>query len=614
MKGICFMFVESFKNCGNLYLRLVSSVHTLTKEGKHSSTKKVIYNIGPLSKFDDGKPDYVKRLKESFKNGNPIISELLPYCEKRPLEEYRFKLVENDPNCIGNPKLFSNILIERILEKLDLISFLTKMKARTDISFDLVGFFRLLVYGRILNPASKFASANQNQDYYHPIIKNPYLFNVYDTLDFIYTYRQNIIRKLNSSLTDKFNRTTNIVYYDVTNFFFEIEKADSNVENDDKIVYGDRQFGVSKEERKLPIIQMGLFMDEQGVPISIETFPGNTLDHLTMIQACKNTINTLGLKRFIFVGDRGMCSYKNICHLIDHNNGYVISKSIEKSNQEEKNWIMNPEKYVIVSDDFKYKSRIVKRTVIDENNQKRDIVEKVVVYWSKDFAEREKAMQKSFIEFLNKVIKEPQNFRITNLQYKSLRPFFKKDVKIEKTGEVINSNDIKLFIDTDKVNDFVSHMGYYQIVTSETNMADREIIEIYHGLSKIENQFRIMKSTLETRPIYVRTHEHIYSHLLICMISLIVMRIIQNKIVDYQEKKHLVKAKHYWSMGLTSERIQKALNKWTVEELTDGYYRFNNINDDDLKLILQAFNITIPTKLFKILELKQIKQTIDLSI
>ena len=195
-----------------------------------------------------------------------------------------------------------------------------------------------------------------------------------------------------------------------------------------------------------------------------------------------------------------------------------------------------------------------------------------------------------------------------------IKPYLKKKVENIDTGELLESNKLRLQIDLDKLNNHICHMGYYQIITSETNKTDEEILNIYHGLSQIENQFRLMKGCLETRPIFVRTHEHIYSHLLICMISLIVMRIIQNKIVDYKKNILKEKQKNYWSMGLNGDRVQNALNKWTVDKIGD-YYRFNGITKDpDLDLILKAFNINIPTKLFRKQELKHIKQTIKLSM
>ena len=419
---------------------------------------------------------------------------------------------------------------------------------------------------------------------------------------------------MNKSLINSFGRTTKTIYYDVTNFFFEIEEADEDIENEDgTIIKGTRKFGVSKEQRKQPIVQMGLFMDEQGVPISIETFPGNTLDHLTMTKALSNKVDNLELSRYIFVGDRGMCSYKNICHLLDHNNGYVISKSIAKSTLEEQSWINDDSDYITENENFKYKSRIIKKTVKDENNQNREIVEKVVVYWSKAFAEREYSLQKSFIEFLDKVRTSPQNFKITSSQYNKLKPFLKSEVENIQTGEKIKSSQLKVLIDESKIKDFIGHLGYYQIISSETNLSEKEIIDIYHGLSRIEDQFRIMKGELNTRPLFVRTPEHIYSHLLICMISLTIMRLIQNKIVDYKTKHQINNKNKYWEMGLTGEKIKKALNKWTVDKFPNEYYRFNNLDDKDLKLILDSFNIQIPVKLFRKQELKHIKQTIDFS-
>ena len=610
------MYIEKNKNNGIDYLRLVKSQRIVNSKGIKTSTKSVVYNIGPLSRFDDGKPDYVERLKQSFKQGKPIIPELQRFCtDPLPKEHYDIHFEEGDPDCVGHPKLFSHILLERILEELGMTYYFQHYKAYTRSQFDLLGFFRLLVYGRILNPASKIATIRQNDDYYNPILDAPYEFNVYDTLDFIYNFRESIIKKLNKNITSSFNRTTNVIFYDVTNFFFEIEHPDADSEIDGETVKGLRKNGVSKEERKLPIVQMGLFMDEQGLPMSIEVFPGNTLDHLTMIDACKNTVDTLDLSRFIFVADRGMCSSPNLLHLLDNNNGYIISKSIKKCNINDKNWILDENDYIKTSDDFKVKSRTIKYKVSDPTNPKakREIVEKQVVYWSRKFYEREKAEKKSFLDFIDKVQQSPANFKLTSLQTKSFKKYFHKDVLNTDTGELINSSNINTLLDEEKIEKELELMGYYMIITSEINMSDNEIIDTYHKLSKIEDQFRVMKGTFETRPVYVRKEEHISSHLLICMISLIVIRIIQQKIVSYQKLHNLSnKETNLWDMGLSAERIQAALNKWTIDKLPGDYYRFNYIDDPDLKLILDSFNISIPKKLYRRAELKSIKTKIEI--
>ena len=270
------MYVECFKNNGIDYLRLVQSNRVENSKGIKTARKNVIYNIGPLSKFDDGKPDYIERLKMSFKAGNPIIESLKKYCEDSDFPiTHKFSITEGSPDCFGNPKIFSNILLERILEEIGLRSLFASYKGFTKIQYDVYGFAKLLIFGRVLNPSSKISTVKQNDDYFEPILDNYNSDNVYDTLDFIFNNKNKIIRRINTNLVKKANRSPKVIYYDVTNFYFEIENADEDIldENDNIIQKGLRKNGVCKEERKLPIVQMGLFMDDNGIPISIESFP-----------------------------------------------------------------------------------------------------------------------------------------------------------------------------------------------------------------------------------------------------------------------------------------------------------------------------------------------------
>ena len=151
-------------------------------------------------------------------------------------------------------------------------------------------------------------------------------------------------------------------------------------------------------------------------------------------------------------------------------------------------------------------------------------------------------------------------------------------------------------------------LGYYQIITSELTMDAQEVIEKYHGLTQIEDQFRVMKGDLDTRPLYVRTPEHVTAHLLVCMISLILLRIIQKRLKDSGVVQPDPDA--YWSGGMSAARIQTALNKWKVDTLPSDLYRFMDVDDPDLKRILDAFGIRIPVKLYRRAELKHIKTEI----
>lgn len=611
------MYIAVFKNNGKDYLRLMESYRTKTDEGKIVVRKRIVCNIGPLSKYDDGKPDYLLRLRESFRLGKPLISKLEEYSKrKNSLEKYTVRLQEGDPECIGHPKLYSHVFLDKLFEELGLNFFFSSYKGFSKIEYDVLNFVKLLTYGRILNPDSKMGTLDQNNDYYMPFLKdnfNPY--NVYDTLDFIYENKEKIIRRMNTSLVKKWHRNPEIIFYDVTNFFFETDDPDEDVldEKGNVLEKGIRKMGVSKENRKQPIVQMGLFMDDQGLPVSIESFPGNTLDANTFKPAVSKSIDGLDYTRFIMIADRGMCNYQNIFHLLDQNNGYIFAKSLLKSTGAEQAWAYSDDDFIQENSNFKYKSRIIKRKIKDSNGEKRTVTEKVIVYWSRNFYERDLHENARFIETLEKILKNPKGFRITDMQARMMRPFFKGDFFNSETGEVIASSKLKALLDKEKLEEFKSHFGYYQLITSEINMPVSEVIEKYHGLTRIEDQFRVMKSDLETRPVYVRTKEHIEAHLIICLIALTMIRMIQCKICH----SGLVPKSNditHWSMGLPAYRIQRALNKWKVELFADDLYRFTDLDDPDLKLIMDSFDIHIPAKLFHKTALKSQIKNINMEI
>ena len=606
------MFIDVSKNNGKDYLRLMKSKRVKNDEGVKVPRNTVILNIGSLEKFDDGQPDYLGRLRRSFKAGQPLIPSLEQYCTGEiPREKYTFAFEEGSPECAGAPKLYSHLLLERILEELGLRNLFASYKGFTKIEYDVYGFAKLLIFGRLLNPASKIATVRQNEDYYEKLITDFNPDNVYDTLGFVAAHKDKIIRRMNTNLVKKARRRPEIIYYDVTNFYFEIPEPDDDVldEEGNVLEKGLRKMGVCKEERKLPIVQMGLFMDDKGMPIALESFPGNTLDHLTMLDALKKNIDDIEFSRFIMIGDRGICTYPNLLHLLDAGNGYIVAKSLIKSKEAEREWTYSEDGYEYKGKDkdFKYKSRIVRKQVKDEHGVTRTINEKVVVYWSEKFEKRSIAENKSFLEFIAKLVESPSNFRVTATQAKSLRKFFRKEIVNDKTGELFNSSDLKVLLDMDKVEQHKKSMGYYQIVTSELELDALEVIDKYHGLSRIEDQFRIMKSNLNTRPFFLSNPDHIDAHLLICMIALIMTRIIQNRIVDSGLVLSAEAKKVTWTAGLSAERIQSALNKWMVDKMPNDYYRFLNIDDPDLKLILDAFDISIPYKLYQRGELKSIK-------
>ena len=583
----------------------------IIKDGQSVNRKKLILSLGRIDQYDDGQPNYLERLRQSFRDGRPLIPALQGYVEYAPKSVVQISFEQGSTFCVAAPRRFAPCILDSVFAALGLDQLFASIKHTSRIKYDLQGIVRLLTYGRILEPASKLATMEQNEDYYRPLVKSSNNFNVYDALDVIYANRRQIIQRMNTNISRGIGRNTSNVFYDVTNFFFEVEEPDDDILDDEGNVLekGLRKMGVSKENRKQPIVQMGLFLDDNGIPISIEMFPGNTLDHLTLRTAMKNTIDTLELERFILVADRGMYSGTNMCHVLNLGNGYIVSKSLKKSTQQDREWVLDQRDYTEISPDFKYKSRIVSRMVTDEDGTRKKIREKVVVYWSKAFYAREMHENQSFLEFIEKLKANPNGFRVSAAQSRSLKKFMQKDMLHKETGEIVDSRKLLSLIDDKKLTEFNELMGYYQIVTSELEMDDRDIIDKYHGLTRIEDQFREMKGTLNTRPIYVNTPEHIQAHLLICFIALTMMRIIQHKVklsLPPDAGKSL-----FWTYGISGSRLSKALLDWKVEQLSSEYFRMSYVNSDDLRLILDAFGLHIPPILFTRGDLRTLKASVS---
>lgn len=603
------MHIERYKSNGCYYLRLVRSKRITNANGESIGRKELVLSLGNYAQYDDGKPNYLDRLRQSFREGTPLIPALLPYVEQAPKQKYTITFSAGDKECFGNPKRLAPCILDPAFAALGLDELFASIKHSSKIQYDLQGIVRLLTYGRLLEPASKMATMRQNATYYRPLVKSSNDDNVYDALDLIYENKKQIIQRMNTCITRGIGRSTSTVFYDVTNFFFEVEHPDEDEldEEGNVIERGLRKMGVSKENRKQPIIQMGLFLDDNGIPISIEMFPGNTLDHLTFRTAMKNTVDNLDLDRFILIADRGMYNGTNMCHVLDQGDGYIVSKSLKKSTKKEREWVLDQDGYTIVSPDFRYKSRIVTRTVTAEDGTKRKLQEKVVIYWSRAFYAREKHENQSFLDFVEKLKANPAGFRVSAAQSRSLRKYMKKEMIHKETGEIVDSKKLLSMIDDDKLTEFNELMGYYQIVSSELDMDDLEIIDKYHGLTRIEDQFREMKGTLETRPIWVNTPEHIQAHLVICFMALTMMRVIQHKI-----KKSLPDdtAKDLnWSYGIPGDRFQKALLDWQIDKLPGDYFRMLNAQNEDLLMILRAMGIKLQPMLYTRGDIRSLKSS-----
>ena len=602
------LHIEKQKSGNNEYLRLVSMKRTKSSNGRLMVGKKTVVSLGALSKHDDGRPDYLKRLRESFSDGRPLIKELEPFVGQAPVRRWTVTFERGDAKCIGEPKRLAPCVLDPVFRALGLDELFASVKCASRIRYDLTGIVRLLVYGRIIDPGSKWSTMGQNDRYYVPPVKSANPGSVYDALDVIHANGKQIVRRMNTCIARGVGRGAGTVFYDVTNFFFEVPRADDDFEDGDgNAVTGLRKFGVSKENRRQPIVQLGLFLDDNGIPISFATFPGNTLDHHTLRPAMAETVGDLGIGRFVLVADRGMHSGTNMYAVREAGNGYIVSRSLRKTDRKERAWAVDPDGYTVVSERFRHKSRIVKRKVKDDKGAEHTVEEKVVVYWSKAFYERERNENKSFMEFLAKLKEHPGSYRISSAQGKGLRRFMKRECLNKVTGETVNSADLVPMIDEAKVNEFNALMGYYQIVTSELEMDDREVIGKYHGLTQIEDQFREMKGTLETRPVFVQTPEHIKAHLTVCFIALTMLRLIQRK-TRLADKAPKDESK--WSYGIPGARISEALAGWQVVELPGEHYQVQKASGDDIFTILKAFGIELKEQLYTRGEIREMKAAV----
>ena len=592
------MHIEAANNNGTKYLKLARCHRGTNSKGRRTIIKQTVLNIGPLSKYDDGKPGYLDRLRRSFRDGAPLIPALAPYVGGAAAKTHVIRYRDGDPACEGETKRLAACILDPVFSALGLDQLLASVKHASKIRYDLQGIVRLLVYGRILEPASKCATMDQNGKYFEPLVGSSNPDNVYDALTVIDENAEKIFRRMNTCVKRGIGRNPSTVFYDVTNFFFEIGEADEDeVDGDGNVVRpGLRKFGVSKENRRQPIVQIGLFMDDNGIPISFGMFPGNTLDHHTLRPAMRESVDTFGLGRFILVADRGMYSGTNMCHVTDAGNGYIVSKSLRKSSAAERRWAVSPEGYTVVSDRFRFKSRTVVRTVTDEKGRRRRVTEKVVVYWSRAFYDRDVSEHRKFLDFIERLRANPAGFRASAAQSRSLKRFLKKDVVNGKNGEVLDGTKLVAMIDDDKLNEFNELMGYYQIATSELEMDDRAVIDKYHGLTQIEDQFREMKGTLEARPVFVNTPGHIHAHLMVCFIALTMMRLIQRKIAAAETKKDGGDLK--WSYGMPGARLSSALREWQVLRHPDGLCQMVNSSGEDIRRVLAALGMNLKPAIY----------------
>lgn len=388
--------------------------------------------------------------------------------------------------------------------------------------YDANAVMRLLAVERILDPGSK-KQAWENRDRY--FFRTEFeLADAYRALDVLCGCRDRVVSAINRAVDKMGVRDTACVFYDVTNYYFEVDEPG-----------GLRQKGMSKEHRKSPIVQMGLLQDSGGIPIGYRLFPGNTPDACTMLDVLAGMKRDYGCQRVVVVGDKGNNCSANIAALAARGDGFVCSQSIRgmKSGAELKGWVLSDAGYACTRDGegrvtYKVKSRQGYKTVTvedpDGRKRKVDVDVRYVAFWSEKYQKRARRERQAAIDKARRLVADPGAY--TAATHFGAAKYVKGVRADAETGELVEAADVLEF-DEGRLAAEEACDGYYCIVTSETEMSDSEVIEAYRGLWRIEESFKVTKSDLETRPVYVSREEHIEAHFLTCYVALCILRIIQ---------------------------------------------------------------------------------------
>ena len=603
------MYLKKSKSNGKTYLSFVQGYRDENGKSKQKTIQKIGYLEDLLSEFDDPITHFKAIAKQKT---------------NEQINEYTIKNISS--KTIGDDSKNKNLgycILKQIYNELGIADILELSQKQSKIQYNLNDIFSMLVYMRVIKPASK-KNNFENKD----ILFEKYDFSlddVYRSLTILNPLKEKIQKSIWNNTKDKYNRDASTTYYDCTNYYFEIEYNDEdtyeyndegkqvlNQDGSPKILEkGLRKKGVEKNNRTDPIVEMGLLMDASGIPLAYNVFPGNESEKTSLIPIINRTKKDYGFGRTIVVADRGLNTSDNIIKLAGISleqslkmNGYVYGQSIRGADKEFKDWVLKGN-YTsdIIEDDngktvhFIHKSRIYpkKMYVIRDDkgktaggNKVRESIivdQKQMVYYSQKYADKQKRDRDKIINKANDLIKNPQKYNkassygvvgyINNLSF------------VKDTGEVASGSELS--INQKKINEESKYDGYYSIVTSEEKLSDIKIRNIYRGLAKIEETFKVTKSGLDSRPVWVSRNDHIQSHFLTCFVSLVIIRILEKTL----------KNKH------SSIKIIKSLRDYISTHIEHDIY-IQNFRNDVIKDIEVELNIDLKKKYFTLSEINKI--------
>lgn len=521
-------------------------------------------------------------LDELEKDDPNILEKLRKEAKRKTLEDSPLFKLKIDLTQISNKttKNIGYIFLESIYNELNIPSFIKDYSNSYNFNYDLNDILKLLIFSRAINPSSKKKTFESKGNYFFEL--NDFsLDSIYRSLDHLSIMKDDLMIHLNNVLIKQDKRDVSLVFYDVTNYYFESENKD-----------GFREKGVSKENRETVIVQMGLFIDNNGIPITYELFPGNTNDLSTMRPLLEKVKKDFNLGKITIVADKGNNSGANLDMINSYGDDYIIAQRIRNRGNTYSNIVLDDEDYIYNEDKtFKYKLVEYEKEIKLTDGTIRVISEHLMCFWSKDEENYQRAKRGLMDEKIEKFINRPALLNASNSF--GIKKYFKKIKVDKKTGEVLKGKDTYIF-NKEKYDRDLSLDGYYTIVTNNLELNPHDIIKHYRQLSKIEEAFKITKSDLEGRPIYVWTKPHIEGHFLTCYLALTIYRLLQlkleNKYTVSQIKEDLAKAsivplEQDIFITINKGEIFKELIKVSNDLLLNDYLRLETLRKE-LKAII----------------------------
>ena len=582
-----------------------TTTKNIKRLGKHSELLLITDNPLEYAKNE------VKKMNEEYRSGRSEFIVTMDFNERIP---------STDSPCSNSTSLnIGYLYLKDIYAKLNLSDFFKSVSSDRKITYDCNKICQFLTYARILDPASKYGTYDKLDTYYEkPQVEYQHMIRFLDILD---RNSDQYLKHLFDNSENIVKRDTSVMYYDCTNYFFETEKPDEEIVDEvtGEIILGLRQFGISKENKTSPIVEMGLIMDSRGIPISMCIHPGNTNEQLTAVPLEKEVIKMTGNKKFIYCADAGLGSY-NIRKFNDMGGrAYIVTQSVKKLGQEIKDIVFNDSNYRLLSNDDAITLKEMRTfNKKDANNLSlyNDFAYKVIpantamdtgLYEEKVYkngrTKKVKAKgtlhQYIIVTFSRKMMEYQRTIRERQLERAKKLLRLKDPEKIKK-----GPNDIRRFLkntssdtanyvlDMDKIHEEEKYDGFYAVATNLDDSA-KDILAVAQNRYKIEDCFRIMKTNFDARPVFLRKPERIRAHFLIYYTALLIYRLMECKLDD--NLTHV-----------TTSNLIKTLRNMNVVNMDDMYYKSIYSGSQALDALERCFELQLNRKYYRPSDLNKI--------